>query len=281
VLAANNVFATEGLESGMKVDERHLPGGEVFFRVWQEAGPQRAVVVLAHGYAEHSGRYAHVAQRLVEAGMAVFAPDHRGHGLSSGERGDIVSWESVVADLDQVVDAAVAEHPGLPVFLVGHSLGGAIAIAYALEHQERLAGLALSAPAVEVAPALLALADLPEIPPLPLADGVCSDPDVVQAYKDDPLVYQGPPPRNLLLLMAGAPDTLVSRLGELTLPVQVMHGSADALVPLGAFHSVVAGVSSADLVAQVWHGLFHEIYNEPTHGAVLDALVGWMNVRSA
>jgi lysophospholipase len=261
-------------------DERRLDGDEVFYRVWRGPDP-RAVVVLSHGYAEHSGRYAHVAERLVGAGFVVYAPDHRGHGHSVGERGDIVSWDSVVSDLDSVVDVAVKEHPDAPVFLVGHSLGGAIAVAYALAHQDRLAGLALSAPALQVAPELLALADLPEIPALPLADAVSSDPVVVQAYKDDPLVYQGPPPRNLLLMMADAAQTLVSRLPELTVPVQVMHGSADALVPLGALRAVVSGVSSADLVAQVWSGLFHEILNEPTHGAVLDALVGWLAVRAA
>lgn len=263
----------------MEHEERYLRGGSTYFQLWR--GPQaRASVVLSHGYAEHSGRYAHVAARLVDAGLAVYAVDHRGHGKSAGERGDIESWDAVVADLDAVVDTAVAESDGLPVFMVGHSLGGAVAIAYALAHQDRLAGLALSAPAIHVAPELLALADLPEIPPLPLADGVCSDAGVVQAYKDDPLVYQGPPPRNLLLLMAQAPDSLVSRLPELTIPVQVMHGSADALIPLGALRAVVAGVSSQDLVAQVWPGLFHEIFNEPTDGAVLDALAGWISVRA-
>lgn len=264
----------------MVLQQSWLDGDEVFIRVWRAEDP-RAVVVISHGYAEHSGRYAHVADRLVGAGFDVYAPDHRGHGQSVGVRGDIGSWASVVADLDAVVDLATAEDKELPVFLVGHSLGGAIAVAYALEYQDRLAGLALSAPALEVAPELLALAELPDIPALPLADGVSSDPAVVAAYKSDPLVYQGPPPRSLLLMMADAAQTLVARLPELSLPVQVMHGSADALIPLGALRSVVSGVSSSDLVAQVWSGLFHEILNEPTHGAVLDALVGWLAVRAA
>jgi lysophospholipase len=262
----------------MEHEEQYLSDQGTYYQVWRGSAP-RASVVLSHGYAEHSGRYAHVAARLVDAGLDVYAVDHRGHGRSPGERGDIVSWEVVVADLDALVDVAAAD--GLPVFMVGHSLGGAIAIAYALAHQERLAGLTLSAPALEVAPELLALAELPEIPPLPLADGVCSDPRVVAAYKSDPLVYQGPPPRNVLVLMAQAPESLVSRLPELTVPVQVMQGSADPLIPLGALRSVVAGVSSPDLVAQVWPGLFHEIFNEPTDGAVLDALAGWISVRAA
>jgi len=280
MLLTNNITISREAEAAMVHEECRLDGDEVFYRVWRADDP-RAVVVVSHGYAEHSGRYAHVAERLAGAGFDVYAPDHRGHGESVGERGDIVSWQSVVADLDAVVDVVVDERRDLPVFLVGHSLGGAIAVAYALDHQDRLTGLALSAPALEVAPELLALADLPEIPALPLADGVSSDPAVVSAYKADPLVYQGPPPRNLLLMMADAAQSLVARLPELTLPVQVMHGSADALIPLGALRSVVSGVSSSDLVAQVWSGLFHEIFNEPTHGAVLDALVSWLAVRAA
>src|SRR5438874_3703748 len=104
----------------MQHEERWIAGDEVYLRVWRTKSP-RAVAVLSHGYAEHGGRYGHVAERLVASGMDVYAPDHRGHGQSLGERGDIRSWESVVADLDTVVDVAAEEHPGLPVFLVGHS----------------------------------------------------------------------------------------------------------------------------------------------------------------
>ena len=184
----------------------------------------------------------------------------------------------MVADFDRLVDRAVEEGGDRPRFLVGHSMGGAIAIAYAEAHQDRLAGVSLSAPAIVFPPEILALADLPEIPDLPLADAVSSDPAVVAAYKADPLVYQGPPPRGMIEAMATA-GTLVERLPEITIPVQVMHGSSDLLIPVEAYRAVVAGVSSTDVVARLWPGLFHEIFNEPTGGAVVGALVSWVSAR--
>jgi lysophospholipase len=257
--------------------EGRLKDGAIYYQVWDTQEP-RAVALVSHGYAEHCGRYDHVAKALNDAGVVVYALDHRGHGHSAGDRGDIESWDAAVADFDLLTDLAVAEHPDEPRFLVGHSMGGAIAIAYAEAHQDRLAGLSLSAPAIVFPPEVLALADLPEIPELPLADAVCSDPAVVQAYKDDPLVYEGPPPRSLVTAFAGA-TALVDRLADITIPVQIMHGSADLLVPVDAYKAVVLGVSSDDVVARLWPGLYHEILNEPTGGAVVGALVAWIAAR--
>ncbi len=254
----------------------HLKDGSLYYRVWDTPIP-RATALVSHGYAEHGGRYDHVARALNEVGLTVYALDHRGHGHSAGDRGDIGSWDEVVADFDLLTDLAAAEAPE-PRYLIGHSMGGAVAIAYAEARQERLAGVSLSAPAIVFPPEVVALADLPEIPELPLADAVSSDPAVVQAYKDDPLVYQGPPPRNLVTAFAGA-QALVDRLPAITIPVQIMHGGADLLVPVDAFRAVVNGVSSDDVVARLWPGLYHEIFNEPTAGAVVGALVSWIAAR--
>jgi alpha-beta hydrolase superfamily lysophospholipase len=255
--------------------EGSLADGRLFFQTWQAADP-RAEVVIAHGYAEHGGRYAHVAAALAAAGFDVWALDHRGHGRSTGDRGDIGSMEAVVADLDLLVDVAAAE--GRPVFLLGHSMGGAIALAYAQAHQDRLAGLSLSGAAVVFGPELLALAGLEEIPELPLADAVSTDPAVVAAYKADPLVYQGPPSRTTLGILADS-EKLIAGLAELTLPIQVMHGSADALIPSRALGVIVSGVSSADVTARLWPGLFHEIYNEPIKEQVIGELISWLGAR--
>jgi acylglycerol lipase len=257
-----------------------LAGGRLYYRAWDADGP-RATVVIAHGYAEHSGRYEHVAERLVEAGCSAWAIDHRGHGQSEGERGNIGSIEAAAADLDRLVDQASATSPDVPVFLVGHSLGGAISMAYVAIHQERLAGLVLSGAVLRVAPEILALADLEEIPVLPLADVVSRDPAVVQAYKVDPLVHLGPPPRGFLNDMATAIPRIVARLPEITLPVLAMHGSADLLAPPAALSDIVAGVSATDVTTRLWPGLFHEIFNEPERDAVLDVVVGWITERDS
>jgi acylglycerol lipase len=250
-------------------------GGRLYFRAWRPDSAARAQVVIAHGYAEHSGRYAHVAAALNAAGLAVWALDHRGHGQSEGERANIESVWAAVSDLDVFIDLVRESNPSDPLFLVGHSMGGFIAAAYAEEHQDRLRGLALSGPLLHIDPAFVALADLDEIPDLGLADAVSSDPVVVQAYKDDPLVYLGPPPRGFLQA-AGEVEEVRRRLTELILPLLVMHGSGDLLVSPQALKDVVATVSSQDVTAVLWPGLWHEIFNEPRQDDVLRFLTDWI-----
>src|SRR5438309_8090580 len=119
-------------------------GAEIYWQAWLPPGTPRAVVVIAHGVGEHSGRYGHVAGRLTAAGFAAYVLDHRGHGRSSGPRALIDSMDRAVADLDTFVSLVTGRHGGRPVHLLGHSMGGAIATAYALRYQERLRGLLLS-----------------------------------------------------------------------------------------------------------------------------------------
>jgi len=255
--------------------EGRLDGDRLFYRAWNHTAPLGHVVIV-HGYAEHSGRYEHVGDRLRDAGFTSWAIDHRGHGQSVGDRGDIESIEATVSDLDLLMDLVDEEARGASVFMLGHSMGGMIATAYAEEHQPRLAGLALSGPALVVPPEVIALADMDEIPDLGLADAVSSDPAVVRAYKEDPLNHLGPPPRRFLLAMRDV-EQVRRRFAELTLPILVMHGSADALASPRALSDVVAGVASQDVTAKLWPGLYHEIFNEPRQADVLDFLVHWLN----
>lgn len=266
------------------VDEEdgQFAGGRLYYRHWPVPDPV-ALAVLSHGFAEHSGRYRHVAAALGAAGVDVWALDHRGHGRSAGDRANIESVDAAVADLDLFVDLVTGSPVagvggGLPLYLVGHSMGGLVATGYAEAHQARLAGLVLSAPLLHVAPELLALAEAPEIPDLGLADAVSSDPAVVAAYKADPLNYLGPPPRGFLRA-AGDVEVVRGRFGTLTLPVLVMQGSADLLVSPQALRDVVAGVASEDLTARLWPGLWHEIFNEPRHAAVLRTMTDWIAER--
>ncbi len=258
--------------------EGRFADGRLYYRSWAPTGPARSQVVLAHGFAEHSGRYQHVAAALTAAGSAVWAPDHRGHGQSEGPRADIESVWAAVDDLRLFVDTVREHQPDGPLFLVGHSMGGLIATAFAQRHQDLLAGLALSGPLLHIAPEVLALAELEEIPDLGLADAVSSDPAVVQAYKDDPLVYLGPPPRGFLRA-AGQVEEVRAGLGQLTLPLLVMQGSADLLVSPQALKDVVAGVASEDLTARLWPGLWHEIFNEPRQADVVAFLTTWVAER--
>jgi acylglycerol lipase len=121
-------------------------GIELFFRSWPAPAP-RGVVVLSHGLGEHSGRYHHVGRRLADAGYSTWALDHRGHGRSGGRRAFVEAFSSFVADLETFRLRVAAASGGLPTFLLGHSMGGTIATAHALDHPGAFAGLVLSAPA--------------------------------------------------------------------------------------------------------------------------------------
>jgi acylglycerol lipase len=259
-------------------EEGRFAAGRLFYRRWLPEAPPRGHVVLSHGFAEHSGRYHHVAAGLTDAELSVWAPDHRGHGHSEGTRADIGTVSAAVADLGLFVEVVREQAPEGPLFLVGHSMGGLIAAAFAEEHQHRLAGLVLSSALLHVAPEVVALADLDEIPDLGLADLVSSDPAVVQAYKDDPLVYLGPPPRGFLQA-AGQVEEVRDALGRLTLPLLVMHGSSDVLVSPQALKDVVDRVASEDLTARLWPGLWHEIFNEPAGPEVLQMVRNWIAER--
>ena len=263
-----------------KFVEDRFAGGRLYYRHWDSPGSAVAQVVVSHGFAEHSGRYEHVAAALNSGGMSVWALDDRGHGQSVGERAVIGSVGSAVADLDLFVDVVRRSAPGGPLYLVGHSMGGLVAAAYAQDHQDRLAGLVLSGALLHVAPEVAALAELPEIPDLGLADAVSSDPAVVQAYKDDPLVYLGPPPRNFIV-SCGLVEGVRARLEELTLPILAMHGSGDLLVSPQALRDLVASVSSEDLTAILWPGMWHEIFNEPRKADVLSTTTAWIRARSS
>ena len=249
------------------------------YRVWDVSNP-RAIVVIAHGYAEHSGRYDHVGTALAGAGFAAWALDHAGHGLSEGdERGNAGSVEETVAAMDEFVSLASASAPPVPVFLLGHSMGAMLAIAYAEQHQDRLAGLVVTGAAVVLGEMISALLELDEIPAVPLGAFVSRDPAVAQAYDEDPLNYHGAIPRDTLEQAPERIESVRSQFGKITIPILVMHGEHDALAPMQASLDVIAGVSSGDRTLRIWPGLYHEIFNEPEKDLVIGEVVRWVSER--
>jgi alpha-beta hydrolase superfamily lysophospholipase len=254
-------------------------------RAWHGEAPT-AVVVISHGLAEHCGRYEHVAARLVAERCAVYALDHRGHGRSEGRRANIDRFGHLVADLHGLVMHAKQAHPGLPVVLLGHSMGGAVAFGYALRHQDELRALALSAPALgagEAVPALQLLlvrllsVILPNLGALTLpAAAVSRDPAVVKAYEEDPLNFRGSIPARTLAELTNAMQGFPGQAARIMLPVLVMHGTADALVPLEATRPIYERIGSADRSVKLYEGLFHEVLNEPERERVLDDFVSWL-----
>jgi acylglycerol lipase len=259
-----------------------------YWQGWSVPDPA-GVVVLVHGVHEHGGRYAHVAERLGAAGYASYAPDHPGHGRSPGRRGNIGSLAAAVEGVAQTTRAAADRHPGVPLFVYGHSLGGLVALQYLTgQPHERASGGVISAPALDtstanpvqrvVAPVLSRLA--PDLGVLPLdVETISRDPEVVAAYRTDPLNHNGKmvarTGTELMLGAAGMP----ARLRGLRLPLLVLHGSDDRLMPPSASEVVRRHAGSDDLTVRIWDGLYHEPHNEPEKEHVLDDVVAWLDAH--
>jgi acylglycerol lipase len=264
-------------------------GVELHWQAWLPEAEPRAVVVIAHGASEHSSRYAHVAERLVGAGYGVYALDHRGHGRSQGKRAQLDRLDYVIADLREFVDLAAGRHPDAPVYLLGHSMGGGISIAYAVRHQETLAGLVLSAPvadpnaanAVTRAMSRIVSAIAPDLGVYSVDAALVSrDPEVVRHYEEDPLVYHGKLPARTVAEMTAAVARFPDEVVDLRLPLLVMHGGADELVPDAGSRMIHERASSEDKTLEIWDGLYHEILNEPEQERVLELVVSWLGERS-
>ncbi|MHB9857736.1 lysophospholipase [Streptomyces sp. YIM S03343] len=251
--------------------------GRIVVREWPNDRP-RFLVLLAHGYGEHAGRYDEPAGVLVAHGAAVFAPDHMGHGRSAGERALVPDFEDVVTDLHTVAALVRAAHPDPPLVLVGHSMGGLIAARYAQRYGAGLAALVLSGPVIgdwALPGRLLALDEIPDTPVSPSA--LSRDPAVGAAYAADPLVWHQGMKRPTVEAFARTLRT-VERAGGLGgLPVLWLHGSSDRLVPLTGSRPGVRRLGGGALTERIFPGARHEVFHETNRAEVLAALTTFLD----
>lgn len=255
-------------------------------------GPERepvAVVLLVHGLAEHSDRYGELVERLVKRRYAVYALDHRGHGDSGGARCQVDRFDWLVADLGTLYARMRADQPAARAFLLGHSMGGAVAFAWALRNQDKLRGLVLSAPALGVDPKLPWLQQqaaklMSKVAPnagvlqLP-ADQISRDPVVVRRYEEDPRVHRGKVPARTAVELFGAMERFPALAPELALPVLVVHGTGDRLVPLDFCRPVYERLGSRDRTVKLYPGLYHEVFNEPERAQVYADVEAWLDAH--
>jgi len=264
-------------------------GPEIHWQAWLPAGKPRALVVITHGAAEHSGRYVHVGEHLAGADYAAYALDHRGHGLSQGRRALVDRVDHVVDDVLTLVSLAGSRSPDRRFFLLGHSMGSAIAIVFTVRHQERLTGLVLSGTVSVLETASLATrlvaralsALTPWLGVFPIDPSLVSrDPDVVRAYREDPLVFHGKLPARTVNELAAAVSRFSTDVPSIRIPLLVMHGGGDRIVPPAGSTTVHQLAGSRDKTLKIYDGLYHEILNEPEKTRVLDDLVAWLDERS-
>ncbi|MBI5503477.1 MAG: alpha/beta hydrolase [Deltaproteobacteria bacterium] len=249
---------------------RGAGGTRVFYRVWRAARPAGAIL-LVHGMGEHSGRYQHVAEFLVQRGLVVYALDQRGHGLTAGEKGTVGSFGEFLDDLAAFHALAIHEQPGLPLVLFGHSMGGLIAIAYLLERPLPPDGLILSGPAI------VPIFDPGDrtIDPSRLS----RDPRAWRAYLEDPLVLRERVQEGLYVALAHGLGLLVGRAAEITVPVLLIHGEADVLCSAQGARAYVEASASQDVTVLVYAEGRHEMLNEINRDEVLEDLWAWLQPR--
>jgi alpha-beta hydrolase superfamily lysophospholipase len=263
-------------------------GLKLFRRWWIPDSPPRAILVMVHGLADHSGRHENLARRLAPLGFAVHAFDLRGHGRSNGPRCDIENFSLFPDDLKAFVEIVVKEHPGRPLFLAGHSMGGTIAFTFAAQNLPGLAGLVLFSPAVQTAAAPAALVSIAPLvsklaPGLGLyalkASAVSRDAAVVEAYVNDPLVYHGKVKARLGVGLLQAMQRLPDLMPGFTLPLLILQGTADRMVDPAGARLLYRRAGSSDKTLKAYGGCYHELFHEPEKDKVLDEVVEWLLAR--
>ncbi|MEA3286542.1 MAG: alpha/beta hydrolase [Candidatus Marinimicrobia bacterium] len=249
----------------------------------------KGIVIITHGVAEHSGRYAHVAQSLVEGGYTVVGFDLRGHGKSSGKRNYINSFQDHLNDLGTVIIRTKASFPKLPIFLFGHSMGGGIVTLFTIERHPAAKGILLSGPSVKVSDDISPLlqkisglisAILPKLPVITLESAdISKDPKVVENYDNDPLNYRGGILARTGAEILKATKTITARASEISLPILIMHGTADRLADMSGSKMLYENVASEDKTLKLYDGLYHEILNEPEQDQVIADMLNWLDAH--
>ncbi|MEP2102210.1 MAG: lysophospholipase [Parasphingorhabdus sp.] len=261
-------------------------GASLYCQSWTPESAVKAVIILVHGYDEHSGRYGYFAEHCVQHGLAVHTLDHWGHGKSSGDNGFVPDFSVYHDGLDALIDELPEEQKVLPLILVGHSLGGLIGATYLLKKQSRFTAAVLSGPAIkateEPSSFMKALSKIlskaaPKMGVLALdANGVSRDPKVVSDYLADPLVSGTKISARLAAEMMANMELVQSHAAKITLPTLMLHGENDSLTAPEGSVFLNENIGSEEKMLRIYPELFHEIFNEPEKDMVLTDMTDWI-----
>lgn len=262
-------------------------GLAVFQQRWRPT-KVRGVLFVIHGLADHGGRYDAFARRLAAAGIAVYAIDHRGFGRSEGERSQVERFTSVFADIDTLV-AWATEEPAAPRFFFGHSMGGAIATRYVLDHLQQVSGLVLSGAALAIdektRPGKVELVRKLSVkhPDLRVHKlkhrQFAHDKAVIADMRRDPLVDRRKIPARTAAEIVDSIDDIAARAPSLTVPLLVMHGSDDRITPPAGSKALVGHAGAKDKTLRILDGMLHDILHDFGHEAVEAEIEAWILAR--
>ncbi len=262
-------------------------GNEIHYKVDRVEDP-KAVVLINHGFAEHIGRYDYLREKLNENGYTVYRYDLRGHGKSGMEKGHIDSYREFIDDCKEMV-ALIKSKEDKEIFMLGHSMGGMVTLIYGIENPDTLKGQIFSGAGVGELPAAqgikrtavkLAAKILPKkMMENPVSDDICSDPAVVQAYKEDPLVLREASFNFYKEFTIEAIAYAQDNKSKYTYPCLITHGEEDKIVPKEISEDLYRTIASKDKDLIIYQGLYHEILNERTKDQVIMDMVSWLNKR--
>jgi acylglycerol lipase len=262
-------------------------GLRIFFRSWHPATRARGIVAIVPGFNSHSGYYEWVATELIARGLATYAVDLRGRGKSDGERFYVQKFAEYVADVEGLIARVKSQEAGLPVFLLGHSAGGVVSCLYTLDRQAELAGLICESFAFQVpAPdfALAVFKGLSHIAPhahvLHLKNEDFSrDPEVVARMNNDSLIAHETQPTQTLAEMVRADERLKASFARITLPVLILHGTADKATKPSGSQFFFDDAGSKDKTLKLYDGGFHDLLNDLDKEAVMADITRWIDAR--
>ncbi len=263
-------------------------GVHIFFRTWMPASAPRAIVVLQHGFNAHSGQYDWVAHQFAAAGYAVYAEDLRGRGKSEGKRFYVENFADYVSDLSGVCDIARSRHHGLKMFVLGHSAGGVVATTYALDNQDKVAGLicedfAYHVPAPEFALDFLTFLShfIPDAPALKLNNAFFSrDPAVVAALNTDPLIADETQPMKTVGEMWKADRRLQVSFDHIKTPTLILHGTADKATDYHGSEEFYKKSGASDKTIKLYEGHYHDLLADTGKEEVMAEIVNWVQART-
>ena len=263
-------------------------GLSLFRRTWCPAGPTRAVLINVHGLGDHSGLYPALVEHFTARGIAVYASDIRGNGRSPGQRGYVERWEEYREDLERFIAVVRQEEPDRPLFLLGNSLGGLIVLDYALHRPEGIRGVIAASPPlgrVGVPAPLMALGRVlsrvwPRFSVRTGMDlsGLARDPVVVETVLADPLFHRVGTAR-LSTEVVAAIERVQAAAPRFPLPLLVLHGSADRMVPPDGSRAFMARVGQPDRELREYPGAFHVLFADLDRERALTDVERWIAAR--